>query len=86
MDGSQPVKLFRHGDGHAVDIPAGFTLPGENAVMRQEGERLIIEPAEHRAPKPSLRDLLAQWAAEGPLEEDEQMGPIPRALPRPFDL
>ena len=83
MDGSHPVKLFRHGEGHAVDIPAGFTLPGEDAVMRQEGQRLIIEPAES---KRDLLDLLAEWAAEGPLEEHERMDPIVRTMPRPFDL
>ncbi|MBJ7483787.1 hypothetical protein [Brevundimonas sp.] len=86
MDGSQPVKLFRHGDGHAVDIPAGFTLPGDNAVMRQDGERLIIEPAELGAAKPSLSELLAQWAAEGPLDDDECMPEILDSPPRPFDL
>ncbi len=83
MDGSHPVKLFRHGEGHAVDIPAGFTLPGEDAVMRQEGQRLIIEPS---PPKRDLLDLLAEWAAEGPLTEDERMPEIKDSPPRPFDL
>ncbi len=83
MDGSHPVKLFRHGEGHAVDIPAGFDLPGDDAVMRQEGQRLIIEPA---SPKRSLLDLLSDWAAEEPLAEHEQMPPIPRSTPRQFDL
>ena len=83
MDGSQPVKLFRHGDGHAVDIPAGFTLPGENAVMRQKGKRLIIEPATR---KPSLKQVLAKLALEPPLGPEEQLEPFVDAPARPFSL
>jgi antitoxin VapB len=49
------VKLFRHGRNQAVRIPRGFELPGEEAVMRKDGERLIIEPA----PKKSLLAVLA---------------------------
>jgi antitoxin VapB len=49
------VKLFRNGRNQAVRIPRGFELPGEDAVMRKEGERLIIEPA----PRKSLLVVLA---------------------------
>ena len=86
MDGSQTARLFRHGTRQAVDIPSAFEFPGENVTIRKEGARLIIEPAENKAPKQTLRDLLAQLAAEGPLEDHERMEPIPRAMPRPFDL
>lgn len=82
MDGSHPVKLFRHGEGHAVDIPAGFNLPGEDAVMRQEGKRLIIESRS----KTSLADVLAELAKEGPLDEDERLPFISDPPPRPIDL
>ena len=39
------VKLFRNGRNQAVRIPREFELPGEDAIMRKEGERLVIEPA-----------------------------------------
>ena len=44
-------------------IPRGFELPGKDAVMRKEGERLIVEPA----PPKSLLDVLATLT---PLKED----------------
>ena len=43
------VKLFRNGRNQVVRIPREFELPGRAAVMRKEGERLIIEPAAPRA-------------------------------------
>ena len=57
------VKLFKNGRNQAVRIPREFELPGEDAVMRKEGDRLIIEPA----PGKSLLTLLSTLQA---LEED----------------
>jgi len=37
------VSLFRNGRNQAVRIPVEFELPGDEAVMRKEGDRLIIE-------------------------------------------
>ncbi|CAN5258468.1 AbrB/MazE/SpoVT family DNA-binding domain-containing protein [soil metagenome] len=51
---ARPVKLFRNGRNQAVRIPREFELPGENATIRQEGQRLIIEPAR----KMTLLELL----------------------------
>ena len=83
MDGSHPVKLFRHGDRQAVDIPPELELPGDQAVMRREGDRLVIERVEK---KQSLAEVLADLAAEGPLHESERMERIERQPPRPFEL
>ena len=66
------VKLFKNGRNQAVRIPREFELPGEDAIIRKEGERLIIEPA----PPQSLLALLDTLAA---LEED--FPPIPRLGP-----
>ena len=55
MTAERHVKLFRNGRNQAVRIPREFELPGEDAVMRKEGTRLIIEPA----PRKSLLELLA---------------------------
>jgi len=71
------VKLFKNGRNQAVRIPREFELPGEDAIMRKEGERLIIEPA----PPKSLLALLATLA---PLEED--LPPIPDPIPDPVEL
>lgn len=57
------VKLFTNGRNQAVRIPREFELPGQDAIMRKEGDRLIIEPAQPR----SLLKLLATLE---PLDED----------------
>ncbi len=57
------VKLFKNGRNQAVRIPREFEFKGEDAVMRKEGERLIIEPAPPRS-------LLAVLAMLKPLDED----------------
>ena len=62
------VKLFKNGRNQAVRIPREFELPGEDAIMRKEGERLVIEP-------PPPRSLLALLATLGPLDEDIPAGP-----------
>ena len=38
------VKVFRNGRNKAVRIPREFEFPGEEAIMRKEGDRLVIEP------------------------------------------
>ena len=63
MISERHVKLFKNGRNQAVRIPREFELPGEDAIIRKEGERLIIEPA----PPKSLLALLATLA---PLDED----------------
>ncbi|GJG97644.1 antitoxin [Cupriavidus pauculus] len=57
------VRLFRNGRNQAVRIPREFELPGEEAILRREGNRLILEPV---AVVP-LQALIAQWE---PLDED----------------
>jgi antitoxin VapB len=57
------VKLFKNGRNQAVRIPREFELPGEDAIMRKEGDRLVIE----LAPPKSLLALLTTMT---PLEED----------------
>jgi antitoxin VapB len=57
------VKVFKNGRNKAVRIPREFEFPGEEAIMRKEGDRLVIEPV----PTKSLLALLAKLA---PLRED----------------
>jgi antitoxin VapB len=49
------VKLFKNGRNQAVRIPREFELPGDDAVMRKDGNKLIIEAI----PPRSLISLLA---------------------------
>ncbi|MCF7696961.1 AbrB/MazE/SpoVT family DNA-binding domain-containing protein [Mycetohabitans sp. B2] len=56
------VRLFRNGRNQAVRIPRELELPGNEAIVHREGDRLIIEPV---TVKP-FSELLAQWA---PLDE-----------------
>ena len=62
MSTERHVSLFRNGRNQAVRIPREFELPGTRAVMRKEGDHLVIEPAREGA----LLALLAEWE---PLEE-----------------
>ncbi len=71
------VKLFKNGRNQAVRIPREFELPGEDAIMRKEGERLIIEPAPPKS-------LLAVLATLAPL--DEEFPPTPELTLDPIDL
>lgn len=70
------VKLFKNGRSQAVRIPREFELPGDEAIMRKEGERLIIEAA-------PLRSLRAILASLEPIEED--FPPIDDPAPEPLD-
>lgn len=42
------VKLFRSGRNQAVRIPVEFELPGDEAIMHRDGDRLVIEPVRKR--------------------------------------
>lgn len=61
--GPREVRLFRNNRNQAVRIPVEFELPGDRALIRKEGDRLILEPLR----KDGLLGLLAQWE---PLDEE----------------
>jgi antitoxin VapB len=48
MGEARHVKLFRNGRNQAVRIPVEFELPGDEAIMRREGDRLVLEPTRKR--------------------------------------
>ena len=71
--GARAVKLFRNGANQAVRIPKEFELPGSNAVMHREGNRLILELVPDRPKKGTLAALalaLDELAKLGPIDED----------------
>ena len=61
---SRHVKLFRNGRNQAVRIPREYELPGDEAVLTKDGDRLILEPQRRRG-------LLAALAEMTPLEEGD---------------
>lgn len=75
------VRLLRDDESQAqsVNIPADLELPGEEAVIRKEGDRLILEPV--RAKKSNLLEWLATLE---PLNEDLSF--LDEDLPPPRDV
>lgn len=67
---ARAVRLFRNGANQAVRIPKEFELPGNEAVMRREGGRLIIEPVPVKPVKGSAAALLALLATMEPIDEE----------------
>ena len=68
------VRLFRNNRNQAIRIPVEFELPGSEAIIRRDGDRLIIEPVR----KDSLLDLLAGWDAldEAFPDVDKELLPV----------
>ena len=73
MQAERIVRLFRNGRNQALRIPRDLELPGNEALLRKEGNCLVIEPVR----RPSLLELAASWE---PLDEDfpevEDLPPI----------
>lgn len=63
MPSERRVRLFRNGRNQAIRIPREFELAGDEAILRHDGDRLIIEPVVKRG-------LLAILATLEPIEED----------------
>jgi len=76
------VRLFKNGRSQAVRIPRDWELPGSEAVIRKDGDRLIVTPAPRASLLAALRKL-------GPLPEKDRMPPIedfPPEAVEPIDL
>ena len=76
MGAERHVKLFRNGRNQAVRIPVEFELPGDEAIMRKEGDRLVIEAARKKG------NLIEWLQTLEPLDEDfpdlDEKDPPPR--------
>ncbi len=77
MSAERRVRLFRNGRNQALRIPREFEFPGVEAILRKEGERLIIEPA-------PATSILAVLSTLEPL--DEEFPTIPELPIDPVDL
>ena len=56
MTAQRHVKLVRDGTHQSIQIPADLELPGEEALIRQVGDTLVIEPVPKRPTQ-----TLAEW-------------------------
>ncbi len=73
MQPERVVRLFRNGSNQAVRIPRDLELPGHQAILRKEGNRLIVEPM----PRPSLFELLSTWdSLNEELPEIDDLEPV----------
>lgn len=63
MPKERRVRLFTNGHSQAVRIPEDFALPTDEAIMRKEGDRIVIEPV-------TPRSLSAVLASLEPIEEE----------------
>ncbi|MDO6414423.1 AbrB/MazE/SpoVT family DNA-binding domain-containing protein [Sphingomonas sp. BIUV-7] len=77
MSGERHVKLFKNGRSQAVRIPREFELPGEDAIIRKDGNRLIVEPT-------TALSLAAYLATLEPI--DDELGPIEDPAAEPVDF
>jgi antitoxin VapB len=74
MTAERYVRLFRNGRNQALRIPREFELEGDEAVIRREGGRLVIEPI-------AAGDLLTLLSRLQPLDMefpdvDESLPPL----------
>ncbi len=53
------VRLFRNGANQAVRIPKEFELPGKEALIHREGNRIVIEPVKFKAS--TLAEAMQDW-------------------------
>jgi antitoxin VapB len=71
--GARAVKLFKNGANQAVRIPKEFELPGTQAMMHREGNRLILELVPDKPKRGTVAALAAalrEMAAEGAIDEE----------------
>lgn len=66
------IRLFTKGRNQALRIPREFELPGQEAIIRKDGNRLIVEAV-------AKASLLSVLATLGPLDETlpDMEDPVP---------
>ena len=77
MNAMRHVRLFRNGRNQAVRIPRDMDLDADEAILRRDGDRLILEPV-------PATPLLALLATLKPV--DDEFPDIDANLPPPRDV
>src|SRR5262249_17170531 len=79
-------KLFANGRSQAVRLPKECRLPGEEVLIRREGNRLILEPVDTRGWPIELWDRIDALAAGFEEEWRRPADPVPPPIQRERDL
>lgn len=65
MELERHVRIFKNGRNRAVRIPVEFDFPGDEAIMRKEGDKITLEPVQTK------KEGLIEWLRrQEPIEED----------------
>ena len=70
MQTERHVRLFRKGRNQVVRIPRDFEIDGNEAIIRKDGKRLIIEPVSAKNRLVELLKTLEPIQEEIPEMED----------------
>ncbi len=68
------IRLFRNGRNQALRIPRELELDADEATIRRDGERPIVEPVKRL---PDLATLLAGWELLDEPFPDVDQGQLP---------
>ncbi len=71
------ITRHRDGDRQTIRLPDGFALPGDEAILRREDDRLTVEPVRRSS-------LLATLSQRDPL--DVAWPEIEDPSPEPIEL
>ena len=63
LSSERRVRIFRNGRNQAVRIPRDFEIEGDEAIIRRDGDHLILQPVE-------TRRLLSVPSRLKPLQDD----------------
>lgn len=74
MTQERHVRLFRNGRNQALRIPREFELEGDEAILRKEGDRLIVEPLRKGRLMALLRSLAPM--TESLPDVDQELPPL----------
>lgn len=80
MELERHVRIFKNGRNRAVRIPVEFDFPGDEVIMRKEGDKITLEPVKKK------QESLIQWLRrQPPLDEDFELD-LREAPARDVDL
>src|SRR5689334_3720860 len=79
-------KLFANGRSQAVRLPREFRLPGNEVLIRRDGNCLILEPIDERGWPLDLWEQIDALASEFDDDWQRPADPVPPPIRRERDL
>ncbi|MBP1850790.1 antitoxin [Rhizobium halophytocola] len=83
MSMERHVRIFRNGRNRAVRIPVEFDFPGDEVIMRKEGDKITMEPVKITG------ESFIEWLRRQPPLSAEELDfdfDVPEPPPRDVDL